>query len=194
LGIQSIGGKEARTGAQRDAKPRGRIRVGHTRDVGPFRAWLQSTLRPHPRFVSSRQSHRLVLLMASGVKSDSFDVDGHPSSPIGSSDSELAVNTATSRVYFGPVQSPERRHIRAQRASQPTPIRRFGNHTAGSPAVPLRILQSDEEGASSSNEILASDQSRADTPNVVDDALEGMSYSTIALYSLRCAFQNPHLH
>ena len=51
--------------------------------------------------------------------------------------------------------------------------------------MPLRILQSDEDGFSSSNEAVMSGQSRSDTPNLVDDALEGVNQPATLSYTLK---------
>lgn len=111
--------------------------------------------------------------MASGVSVDTSDVDSGRSSPGASSDSD-AVNTSTSRVYFGPVQSAERRLARARDSLQCTPIRRPIRRHAGPSSLSMEALQSDEGEATSSNEVAAHDISRPDTPLLAEDAFEGV--------------------
>ena len=122
--------------------------------------------------------------MASGVSLDTRDIDSGRSSPDASSDSD-AVNTSTSRVYFGPIQPAERRLARARGSLQQTPIRRPTRRHAGPSSLPMEILQSDE-GEASSNEVIASDFSRPDTPALGEDAYEGEWPINATLCQLNC--------
>ena len=132
--------------------------------------------------------------MASGVLLDTYDDDLEPSSPIVSSDSDSA-NTASSRVYFGPVQSAEKRHIRPRESGHRTPIRRSTRRSAGLSLEPVQTSTDGEveDNVGSSNEGLVSDQSRPDTPMILEDALEGESTSHGASCELKRALQNRRL-
>ncbi|KIP09140.1 hypothetical protein PHLGIDRAFT_126585 [Phlebiopsis gigantea 11061_1 CR5-6] len=112
---------------------------------------------------------------------DASNVESGPSSPGTSSDSD-AVNTSTSRVYFGPIQPAERRLTRARDSLQNTPIRRSPRHHADS------VSQS-EDGEGSPNDVMASDLSRPDTPMLTDDVLEEPP-SALATKVMR-AWDNP---
>lgn len=121
---------------------------------------------------------------------DASNVESGPSSPGTSSDSD-AVNTSTSRVYFGPIQPAERRLTRARDSLQNTPIRRSPRHHADS-SLPMEVSQS-EDGEGSLNDVMASDLSRPDTPMLTDDVLEGVCLDIKSLVGLTHTLQSHRL-
>lgn len=65
----------------------------------------------------------LVNFMDSDAVIDASVGESRRSSPFASSDSD-AVNTSTARVYFGPIQSAEKKRVRMSNTGQGTPVRR----------------------------------------------------------------------
>ncbi|GJE95124.1 hypothetical protein PsYK624_113050 [Phanerochaete sordida] len=130
--------------------------------------------------------------MASDVAVDAYDNEHQSSSPTPSSDSDSA-NTSTSRVYFGPVQSAEKRRFRQRDSGHQTPLRRSARRSGGLSLLAFRNSAGgeDENNAASSNEIVASDQSRPDTPTPADDAFEEPSSALATRVLSACGNPSP---